>query len=110
MDNYLIDRETLGKFVDELIKKKALPVNTPEELNSLREESIKSLDDRIGLAIFGSLTDEQNTEFNQLLDRNNAGESDFESFFSKIGLDVERTITDTMNSFGEEFLAGGQNA
>ena len=59
---------------------------------------------------FGSLTDEQNTEFNQLLDRNDAGESDFESFFSKIGLDVEQTITDTMNSFGEEFLAGGQNA
>lgn len=109
MDNYLIDRETLGKFVDELIKKKALPVNTPEELNNLREESIKSLDDKIGLAIFGSLTDEQNTEFNQLLDRADAEESDFENFFNKIGLDVEQKVTDTMNSFGEEFLAGGQN-
>ena len=58
----------------------------------------------------GSLTDEQNTEFNQLLDRTDAGESDFESFFNKIGLDVEQRITDTMNAFGEEFLAGGQNA
>ena len=109
MDKYLIDRETLGKFVDELIKRKALPVDNPEELNTLREESIKSLDDKIGLAIFGNLTDEQNTEFNQLLDRTDAEESDYESFFDKIGLNVEQTITDTMNAFGEEFLAGGQN-
>lgn len=109
MDNYLIDRETLGKFVDELIKRKALPVNTPEELNNLREESIKSLDDKIGLAVFGSLTEEQNTEFNQLLDRGNVEESDFENFFNRIGLDVEQKITDAMNAFGAEFL-GGQNA
>ena len=59
--------------------------------------------------IFGSLTDEQNTEFNQLLDRADVEESDFENFFNKIGLDVEQKVTDTMNSFGEEFLAGGQN-
>lgn len=109
MDNYLIDRETLGKFVDELIKRKALPVNTPEELNTLREESIKSLDDKIGLAVFGSLTNEQNTEFNQLLDRGDVEESEFEDFFNRIGLDVEQKITDTMNAFGAEFL-GGQNA
>ena len=109
MDNYLIDRETLGKFVDELIKRKALPANSPEELNNLREESIKSLDDKIGLAVFGNLTDEQNTELNQLLDRTDAEESDYEDFFNKIGLNVEQTITDTMNAFGEEFLAGGQN-
>ena len=110
MDNYLIDRQTLGRFVDELIKRKALPVNTPEELNNLREESIKALDDKIGLAIFGNLTNEQNTELNQLLDRTDAEESDFEGFFNKIGLNVEQTITDTMNAFGEEFLTGGQNA
>ena len=109
MDNYLIDRETLGKFVDELINRRALPVNSPEELNTLREESIKSLDDKIGLAIFGKLTEDQNTEFNQLLDRTDAEESDYQAFFDKIGLDVEQTITDTMNSFGEEFLAVGQN-
>ena len=58
MDNLLIDRETLGRFVDELIKKKPLAVGNPEELNALREESIKALDDRIAMAIFGGLNED----------------------------------------------------
>ena len=107
MDDYLIDRQTLSQFVDALIKKKALPVDNPEELNSVREDAIKSLDDKIGLAVFGGLTEEQNTEFNQMLDRN-AAEDEYESFFNRIGLNVEETITNTMKTFAEDFL-GGQN-
>lgn len=109
MDNYLIDRETLGKFVDELIKKKALPVNTPEELNALREQSISALDDKIGTAIFSKLTRPQYDELNQLLDDNQSTEETFAAFFNRANINVEQTITDTIQSFGTEFL-GGQNA
>ena len=55
MDNYLINRETLGQFADELIKRKPLPVNSPEDLAELREDIIKTLNERISLAVFGGL-------------------------------------------------------
>ena len=108
MDNYLIDRETLGQFVDELMKKKPLPANTPEELNTLREESIKTLDDQIGTAIFGSLTKSQLAEFNQILDQGEESPEVFQKFFQDANLDLRKTISDTMTAFGQQFL-GGQN-
>ena len=108
MDNLLIDRETLGRFVDELIKKKPLAVNNPEELNNFREKSIKELDDRIALAIFGNLNDQQNAELNQLLDRPDTSETEFQQFFEKNNLNVEEAVTNTVRMFGREFL-GGEN-
>lgn len=108
MDDYLIDRETLGQFVDELIKKKALPVDSAEELNNLREESINALDKKIGIAIFTSLSDEQLDEYNAILDRDEESAEVFEDFFNKSGLDLEKIITDSMQSYAKEFL-GGQN-
>lgn len=109
MDNLLIDRETLGRFVDELIKKKPLAVNNPEELNAFREKSIEALDDRIALAIFGGLSDQQNEELNQLLDRPDTTETEFQQFFERNGLNVEEAVTNTVRVFGREFL-GGENA
>lgn len=107
-DNYLVDRETLGGFVDELIKQKPLAVNNPEELNQLRESAIKSLDDRIATAVFGQFTEEQNDAYHQLLNRTEATEEDFQKFFDENGINVEKTIADTAEAFGTEFL-GGQN-
>ena len=109
MEDLLLDRETLGKFVDELIKQKALPVDNTEELNKMREDSIKSLDDKIGMAIFGRLNEEQNEEINQLLDQNEEDPDVFRRFFESAGIDTEKVIKDTMQEFGNEFL-GGQNA
>lgn len=109
MDNLLIDRETLGRFIDELIKQKPLAVNNPEELNTFREESIKKLDDRIALAIFGNLNDQQQEELNQLLDRPSTSETEFQQFFERNGLNVEETVTNTVRNYGREFL-GGENA
>lgn len=108
MEEYLMDRETLGKFVDELIKKKALPVNNPAELNDLREKAMRSLDDKIGIAIFGRLTEEQNTEINQLMDSGTEDPNVFNDFFKKSGINIEQIMTDTMQGFAKEFL-GGQN-
>ena len=36
MDNYLIDRETLGRFADELIKKKGAPAASAEDADKAR--------------------------------------------------------------------------
>ena len=110
MNNTLIDRETLGQFIDELIKKKALAVNNEEELDRLREKSIESLDYKIGIAIFGQLTEDQNIEFNRMIDREEEpSEEEYRNFFKNVGVDLERTISGTMEQFANEFL-GGQNA
>lgn len=109
MDNYLIDRETLSQFVDELIKKQPLAVNSAEELNSVREAAIKSLNDKITAAVFGQFTPEQTAALRQLLARPDATEQDYENFFEQNNLDVEQTIADAMQQFAQEFT-GGQNA
>ncbi len=108
MDDYLIDRETLGKFVDDLIKLKPVPVNTPEELNTWREQQIKTLDDCIAKAIFGGLSDEQLVELNQILDRNEESPEVFQQFFDNAGLDLAKTMENVMRSFRSEYL-GGEN-
>ena len=110
MDNYLFDREALGKFVDELIKNKALPVATAEGLNDLREQTIQDLDNHIADAVFGNFTEEQDTEFNRLLDDDNTSESDYEKFFDGVDFDLNETITNAMKQFATEFLKGGENA
>ena len=109
MEEYLIDRETLGKFVDELIKKKALDVNNIEELNQVREKAIKELDDRIVAAIFGQLSDEQLEEVNSMLDDDTRNENDYQKFFVDAGIKVEDVMVNTMKEFGNEFLEGGNN-
>ena len=108
MDNYLIDRGTLGKFIDELIKKKPLPVDDVDELNKLREENIKLLDDEIGKAILAALSEEQREEFDQLLDSSEDSEDMFNEFFKKYDINLEKIITETMQTFGANFL-GGEN-
>ena len=109
MDSYLIDRETLGKFVDELIKNKALPVSTAEELSAKREELIKSLDEKIGLAVLNSLTEEQGEEFDRLLDQDDGSAEPYQEFFQRAGLNIEKIITDAVKDFQAEVL-GGENA
>lgn len=109
MDNFLIDREALGQFVDALIKKKPLPVDNLEELNDLRERNITALDDKIGMAVFSQFTEEQNAEFNRMLDReNDPSEEEFLSFFEKAGINLKGTIESAMQEFANGFL-GGQN-
>lgn len=109
MDNYLLDYETLGGFVDELMKAKPMPAQTPEELNALREENIKKLDDKVAVAIFSSLNDEQLKEINVLLDQDDGSPEVYEKFFQDSGINLQRIIANAMQSFKDEFL-GGQNA
>lgn len=109
MNDYLIDQEVLEEFIDELLKHQALPVDSPEELTRKREEAIRALDDKIGLAIFSRFTEEQGQEYEQLLGGDDVSAEDCQAFFDKIGLDVDTIISDTMQEFAKEFL-GGKNA
>lgn len=105
MDNYLIDRETLGKFIDELIKHKPLNVSSAEQLNEFREQAIAALDEQIGMSIFSQFTPEQDDEYNQLLDRD-ASEEECQEFFNRHNIDLEKTISTAMQRFAEDFIGG----
>lgn len=109
MDNYLLDYETLGKFVDEIMKTSPMPVNDTEELKALREENIKKLDDKISTAIFGSLNDEQLDQINNILDNDDGSQEVYENFFKEAGIDVQQVITKAVQDFSAE-ITGGQNA
>ena len=106
MDDYLVDRETLSQFVDELIKKKALVVDNVEELNQIRENSIMALDDQISTAVFSSLTQAQIDELNILLDQDES--ADYEEFFTKYNINIHEIVKNAMQDFANNFL-GGQN-
>ena len=108
MEEYLIERETLEKFVDELIKKRTLPVENAGEIGGLREKLIAELDDAISMAVFGSLDKSQLAAVNQLLDDKNTSEEAFRGFFERAGVNVDEVIANAMKSFGEKYL-GGQN-
>ena len=105
MDNYFIGREMLTGIIDNLIAKKTQPI---ENLDTLREESIKKLDDQIGRAIFSSLTKKQLDEFNVMLDQDGTDDQAFRDFFKRAGIDLEKTIMRAVQDFSEEFL-GGEN-
>lgn len=106
MDNYLLDYETLGGFVDGLMKTKPMPAQSAEELNILREQNIKKLDDKVTNAIFDSLNDEQIQQMNELLDRNDSTPDTFASFFANAGVDIENVLVNAVQEFKTEFLGG----
>ena len=108
MEEYLVERETLEKFVDELMKKGTLPVDSADEVSALRERMIQELDDAIGKAVFGSLDKVQLAAVNQLLDDNNTSEAAFRGFFERAGVDVDKKVAEAMEAFRGKFL-GGKN-
>ena len=108
MENYLIGRETLGKFIDQLIAQKYVN-QFPDSLKELREENIKKLDNQVSEAIFSSLDDDQLDEISAMFDREENDPTAFQIFFKNAGIDLEQIITNTMTKFSQEFL-GGENA
>lgn len=107
MDNYIIDRDVLAQVVDELMKQKPLSANSAEEVNNIREKAIGDLDEKICTTIFDSLPKEKLIEFNQLLDRDETTEEDYQKFFEGTGVDLQTVISEAATSFKDEFLGGG---
>ena len=104
MDEYLVDRAELEQFVDELFKRRPLPASSDEELYSLRENSIKQLNDEINLAIFGNFSPDQLEDIERTIDSGNDTPEYFQSLFTKHNIDLEKTISDAAEAFGKRFL------
>ena len=109
MEDYLLDREVLDKLIDELIKKRPLPIDNASELADFKEKQMHALDDRVSGAIFGSLSPEQVSTLSQLLDQETSSPDAFRDFFTSQNIDIEDIIVKAIKSFTEEFLKGGQN-
>ena len=112
MHEYLIDRETLGQFVDALIKQKYPEQPAGEQAEAFekyREQLIEVLDNRIAANVFGGLSYDAHNELDQLLDDPNTSPETFRAFFEKYNLSPEDIIKTTLEDYKTEFL-GGQNA
>ena len=101
-NNYLVDRETLGQFVDVLIAKK-YGDQVPVDSSDLRERSIKQLDESITNAVFGNLNLSQLDEVNAIVENGDSAEA-FMAFFENAGIDVKQKISDAMSAFSAKFL------
>ena len=106
MNDYLVDRETLGQFADALITQKYQNQPVAE---SFREDLIREIDDKISAAIFSSLSTDKLNEINTIFDRNEDDPRVFQEFFQNSGIDLQQIIANVMNSFKTNFL-GGKNA
>lgn len=113
MDNYLVDRQVLGKFIDRLLSEK-FSGRSEAELEGLREQKIKELDDRISLDITSSLSDDQLDALEMLLDAEEQSADVFEDFFKRAGINLEEKMQESMNGFARDFMdsdmiGGGKN-
>ncbi len=104
---YLVEYETLAKFVDGLIAEK-YPNRPAEETKDLREDSIRQLDDAIYEEIFGELTDQQVEDLTKLLNDPSTPAERFQDFFKSVGINLEQRAASAMRSFANKFL-GGEN-
>ena len=109
MHETLIDRETLGQFVDEIIKQKYPTGQPAEALAKFREPAIAVLDDRIGTALFGNLSLAAHDEIDELLKDPNTPPETFQAFFDKYHINPTQIITDQFAQFKNEILGGNQN-
>ena len=91
MENYLIGRETIGKFIDQLIAKKYVN-QFPDSLKELREENIKKLDNQVSEAIFSSLDDDQLDEISAMFDREENDPTAFQIFFKNADVNLEQKL------------------
>ena len=108
MENYLVDRETLGQFVDGLISQKYK--NTPpKNFDTLRDELIEKLDNKIALSLFNDLSDPELDEVNEMLDDEKTPPEAFLNFFRKAGVNLQQKTSSAIAEFKAEFL-GGKNA
>lgn len=104
MESILNSREIMGQFVDALLAQK-YPGQPADALQDERESAIKSLDDEVCYAIFGSLDTEQLAEINQILDTT-PDESHITAFFDKVGINPEKQSSEAMQNFAKKFLGG----
>ena len=117
MHEYLIDRETLGQFVDSLIAQKYpgrpaddLTSSETADLAKLRDDALNRLNARIGENLFGALSITAHDEIDSLLANPDTPPDEFRAFFEKYHIDVEEILKRTFADFQAEFMQeGGHN-
>ena len=108
MDNYIVDREVLVEIVNGLIESNSIKLNSPEELDSFREENINKLNNRLMFAVFDKLSEEEIREVSRLLDES-PSEDTFMDYMKSHGVDVEDAIEKTVIDFSSNFQKGVSN-
>lgn len=105
MEEYLIEHDTLAKLVDKLLSQK-YPDEAPADIDKIREDGIRKLDDKISAKVFGGLNENQLKELNKLLDGQEKDPTVFQDFFKKAGISLNQKITEAAEEFSGEFLGG----
>ncbi|MDO5452023.1 MAG: hypothetical protein Q4F56_02955 [Candidatus Saccharibacteria bacterium] len=102
-DDYFIEYNTLANVIDSLVKQKYHDMPTPENIEAIREESIKSLDNQISKAFFDNLTDAQAAELRQMLSRN-ASQEECQKYLQGLDINMSEIIAKTIQDFGINFI------
>lgn len=103
MESYLVDEAVLGEIVDALLKEK-YPNQPTESHADIKKSLVKKLDQQILKAVVGSLTPEQGSELNAILEKDSQDPVAFENFFKDHDIDLEKIVTDAMAAFKEDFM------
>lgn len=106
MEEYLINKETLSKFIDELIKRYPIPIDDATKLKEFRDEQMRALDDHITNTLFGSLDEAQLNDLELLLNQEFENPDVFRKFFLDNNINVEQIIIDSVKSFNELYAKG----
>ncbi len=92
----------LAAFIEQLLTKKGSKSSDPKELANQREALRRELEEKVELAMFEALSDEQLDEYEAMLDAD-ASDEELEKFWDESGLDFGKVASEAMRKFAEEF-------
>lgn len=104
----LQDNKAAVEFVDGMINEKGLADLDTEVRDELRSGLLERLEDHINRTILNSLSDEQFSQFEQLMEENSVDK--INEFLYKEGINVGALVTRAMTEFKGLYLASSTNA
>lgn len=91
----------LTAFVEQVLEKRGIKSSDPKELANQRENVRRELEEKVELAMFEALSDEQLDQYEKMLDED-ASDEDLDRFWEKSGLDFETVAATAIKQFVEE--------
>lgn len=104
-NNQTSDQDSVVEFVDMVLSQKYQDGPVPADE---RERAIQEINNEIANTIVGKLNKQQLLEYNALLAVDDASPEVYESFYSKVGLDLDTIIAQVYTNFMGKH-AGGNN-
>ena len=102
-ESFLVDKEVLEAFADQLIEQKFPGKSQSPDFKELRDLTIKKTDDTITNDIVNSLNDEQREELGKLID-NGMTEEVFEAFWKRVGIDLNELVQSSMKKIIDVYI------